>query len=190
MPALREQIYLIGYPQKQLVGSKLPSKGDCLKVLIYKLRFNKYTVKKSVDLVIRECLVFWQKAHIPFQNTDKSKKKLQQLYNDWKKLLKDKNRNSDIHQKRREEWKDSQNDLFDIAHNDALNRIKIQEDKDFLIMQRSKGRGGCIGGVDATLKKREDNRKRRKLREDLYRKKVLQGPSTSTGKFTSIINNI
>ena len=39
-------------------------------------------------------------------------------------------------------------DLFDIAHADALKMIKIEEDKLFLISQRKKGRPGSMSGGD------------------------------------------
>ena len=48
-------------------------------------------------------------------------------------------------------------DLFDIAHADALKTIKIEEDKLFLISQRKKGRPGSMSGGDRKLLKRERN---------------------------------
>ena len=39
-------------------------------------------------------------------------------------------------------------DFFDIAYTDSLNKITIEEDRQFLIEQRKKGRPGTIGGVD------------------------------------------
>ena len=38
--------------------------------------------------------------------------------------------------------------LFDIAHADALTIIRIQEDRDFLLAQREPGRRGYMGSVD------------------------------------------
>jgi len=45
--------------------------------------------------------------------------------------------------------------LFDIAHADALSMIKIDEDKQFLIAQRIKGRQGCMLGVNTKQTKIE-----------------------------------
>ena len=42
-------------------------------------------------------------------------------------------------------------DLFDISHANALNMIVLQEDKDFLLTQREKGRRGYMRSVDKTL---------------------------------------
>ena len=46
------------------------------------------------------------------------------------------------------QFKASLNDLFDIAHRDALSLIKIPEDKEFLIAQQETGRKGKMGALD------------------------------------------
>ena len=51
----------------------------------------------------------------------------------------------------------AQEDLFDIAHANALNMMKIEEDKDFLIAQRQKGRPGKMGNMDKNFVKKEAN---------------------------------
>jgi len=48
-------------------------------------------------------------------------------------------------------FKDNFNDLFDIAHSNALNTIKIHEDKLLLIKYREKGSHGCMMGIDSKL---------------------------------------
>jgi hypothetical protein len=55
------------------------------------------------------------------------------------------------------------NDLFDVAHQDALGMIKIPEDKAFLLAQREKGRRGIMAGVDVSLMNKE--KVRAKMRE-------------------------
>lgn len=40
------------------------------------------------------------------------------------------------------------NDLFDIASADGLNSMKFEEDKEFMRMQRQKGRKGSMAGID------------------------------------------
>ncbi|CAI6354394.1 unnamed protein product [Macrosiphum euphorbiae] len=46
-------------------------------------------------------------------------------------------------------------DLFDIAQADALEVIKIKEDRDFLISQRQKGRPGSMLGIDLKIINKE-----------------------------------
>ncbi|XP_049304081.1 uncharacterized protein LOC125776370 [Bactrocera dorsalis] len=49
----------------------------------------------------------------------------------------------------------SLDDLFDIATANAIEKMKLVEDKKFLEMQRQKGRPGCMMGVDKVLYDRE-----------------------------------
>jgi hypothetical protein len=58
----REKLFLIGYMNHQITGSKLPSKGDCLKFLFYNMRLTKLNLNDSASLVIDECIVFWKKS--------------------------------------------------------------------------------------------------------------------------------
>ncbi|GBM90827.1 hypothetical protein AVEN_3075-1 [Araneus ventricosus] len=48
------------------------------------------------------------------------------------------------------------NNLFDIAHANALEIINIEEDRKLLLSQREPGRRGCLMGVDMKLAKREE----------------------------------
>jgi adenylate/nucleoside-diphosphate kinase len=36
--------------------------------------------------------------------------------------------------------KEKLNNLFDVSHSNALNMVKIEEDKNFLLMEREKGK--------------------------------------------------
>lgn len=182
MPSLREEIFLIGYSKHQIVGSKLPSKGDCLKVFFHNMRTTKLTAKDSADLVVRECIIFWEKARIPVHDLHWCTKKMLRLYEEWKDLKKNISRVSDIHKNRRKLWSDNLGDLFDIARTDALELIDLEEDKQFLIKQRMKGREGCMLGVDCNLKKKEERKRNRKKQEELRKKLSDELPSTSSGK--------
>lgn len=58
-------------------------------------------------------------------------------------LQKGKSRNPQP-QIKKEVFKDSLTDLFDISHSNALQIIKIHENKKFLLAQREKGRKACM----------------------------------------------
>jgi hypothetical protein len=79
-----EKLFLIGYMNHQITGSKLPSRGDCLKVLFYNIRITKLNLNNSTSLVIEECIRFWKKARIPTQVSHICKSKLIKLYEEWK----------------------------------------------------------------------------------------------------------
>ena len=57
--------------------------------------------------------------------------------------------------KRKTKFIDVLDDLFDIAHANALQLIKIEEDREFLIAQREKRRRGCLGSIDMKLTRQE-----------------------------------
>lgn len=67
-------------------------------------------------------------------------------------------------------------ELFDIAHLNALDIIKIDENRQFLLLQRQPGRPGHMSGVDYKLSKKEDSafnkleelQKKRKRAEDEF----------------------
>lgn len=57
--------------------------------------------------------------------------------------------------KRKHTLVESLNDLSDIAHSSALSMIKIEEDKEFLLLRRQKDRRGCMIGAGLNLTKTE-----------------------------------
>ena len=68
-------------------------------------------------------------------------------------------------------FRDCLEDLFDIAHADALNMISNDEDKQFLMAQRGKGRRGCMNKIDGVLLEKN---KKRKERLEKRRKRSLK----------------
>jgi len=58
--------------------------------------------------------------------------------------------------KKNEQFISTLNDLFDIAQADALNIMKIEEDRSFLISQRQKNRPGSMLGVDLKITRKEE----------------------------------
>ena len=69
----------------------------------------------------------------------------------WRELQKNSTKSQDIHWRRSEQFQIDLDNLFDIAHMDALKRIKIEEDKMFLRRQREPGRPGCLAGLDKKI---------------------------------------
>jgi len=86
---------------------------------------------------------------------------------------------SEIIQNKRLEFSGSLDDLFDIAHQNALQIITIEDDKQFLVKQREKGRTGSLAGVD---RKTTGIEKRRLERLETKKERQLMNvdiPSTS-----------
>lgn len=82
------KIYLLEYDESQIVGSKLPSNGQVLKVLFYNMRKVKLDLRSSAYLVIKEAEIIWNKARIPVRQIDRSVQKVEALYQQWKNLQK------------------------------------------------------------------------------------------------------
>jgi len=131
----RIKIFLVGTMNNQITGSKLPSKRNCLSVLYYNMRYVHLNLNSSALLTIDECLIYWKKARIPTQDRDNCAKKLKKLYEELRSLEKNKTKIGNLYQVREKQFEETLDDLFDIAHSNAMNTIKIDEDKEFLLLQ-------------------------------------------------------
>lgn len=162
----KPNIFLIGVPSHQINGAKLPSNRQVLAVLFYNIREVKLNVSESANLVIRECIIFWEKARIPTRALPNCVKKLVELYHVWRDLQKNCKKTPIIYRTREKDFEGQLDNLFDIAHANALENIKIDEDKTFLIRQREPGRPGCLAGVDKKLANKEERAMQRRLAEE------------------------
>ena len=75
---------------------------------------------------------------------------------------------------KRDIFVDNMDDLFDIAHSEALEQLKNEEDKNFLILQRQKGRPGSMLGVNHKLKHKEERALKRTAMEIARRKRTYE----------------
>ena len=116
--------------------------------MAYNTRIVKLDLRSSAKLVVEEVSIFWQKAKIPTKDVYRCIDKVLSLHKKWSDLQKHSSRISGTHTKRETEFCEKLNDLFDIAHAGALDMMKCQEDKEFLLKQREKGRVGSMSGVD------------------------------------------
>lgn len=175
------RIDLIGYTMHQITGAKLPSNRQVLSVLFYNMRFVDLTAKESAKLTIRAAQIFWEQARIPVRKEDKCVDKLLKLYEMWKKIQKTKSEKRSISQQQVvDEFTQNLDYLFDIATFDALEKIKIVEDRKFLEMQRQKGRPGCMAGVDKMLYEPEKRALERQEKASARKRKYNEGTELLT----------
>lgn len=153
-----EHIFLIGSKETQILGSKLPSLKQVFQVFFFNLRTVKLNIRESANLVIRECIIFWEKARIPTRAVQHCVNKLIKMYENWRNLQKNAKITGEIYRKKENEFIVILDSLFDIAHSDALNIIKIDVYKEFLINQRLPGRPGCLSCVDKKETIKENRR--------------------------------
>ncbi|XP_050523024.1 uncharacterized protein LOC126895328 [Daktulosphaira vitifoliae] len=166
----RDKIYLINYNENQIVGSKLPSNIEVLRVIFYNMRKVKLNLRTSAHLVIKEVEVFWEKARIPVRKFQRCIDKLESLYLEWRNLNKSSKRTSLIHENKEKDFIGKFNELFDISHANAMEIMTIEEDKLFLMCQRDKETKVCMASSDYNLylqEKHELTQKSLKEQKDL-----------------------
>ena len=185
------QVYLLGSTVTELTGSKLPSLRMALGFFLHHLDMHK-TIRQSSAATAEEIAKFWHKARIPIRDVQNCQTKLEQTFEEWRLLKKNKGRQSVTQQSREAEFISRLDDLFDIAHANALSMMTVVEDKEFLLAQREKGRRGSMAGVDVKLAakekrsadKREQMLARQQQMEDLQKRQsetaVLISSSSSS----------
>lgn len=154
----KTDIWLVGQTSSTFSQTKLPSKKEVLSVFFYYKEEQKQTVRESAHFTSIDVLDIWNKARIPTRLKKHVVEKLEKLFKEWQNLKKNKEnkaRRSVSLKERESNWSHDLDELFDIAHADALQMIKIEEDKQFLLAQRQKGRRGKMGSIDKKLAKKE-----------------------------------
>ncbi|KAF0764130.1 Uncharacterized protein FWK35_00005448 [Aphis craccivora] len=109
-------VWLIGQMSQHLSETKLPSRKEVMSLFFYHKNIIKINVRDSARVTAVYVMTIWDNARIP---TVQRSEGLKEKENNWQKNL---------------------DKLFDIAHADALNTIRILEDKEFLLLQRKEGR--------------------------------------------------
>ncbi|CAH0560540.1 unnamed protein product [Brassicogethes aeneus] len=132
------------------------------------IREVKLSVSESANLVIRECVIFWEKARIPTRAVPNCVKKLVFLYQVWRDLQKNCKKPQEVYIKREQDFQNELDNLFDVAHAEALNKIEIEEDRLFLQQQREPGRPGFLAGVDKKFTEKEERLRQRNLELESY----------------------
>jgi hypothetical protein len=147
--------WLIGGEDDKICGNKLPSNHQVLRFFLYQHFTMKKTIRNSAMATVTQTLEFWQRGRIPTRQNIKAAMKVEKLYKQYTTLMKSKNKQSPGYNVSRENFYDSLDNIFDIAHSNALVTMEKQEDRDFLMAQREKGRRGCMISVDKVLAKHE-----------------------------------
>jgi len=168
------QIYLLGSTVTELLGPRLPSNRQVYGLFLHYHVTEKLTIRNAATTVIEEVKQFWERARIPVRDSQHCICKLEKLFNEWKVLKKHKNRETSLHKQQVAEFVENLENLFDIAHADALSMIKIAEDRAFLLAQREKGRRGMMGPVDQMLAAREKRVQEAAKKEEQRRLKAKE----------------
>ncbi len=192
----KSSFYLVGQANPTIMGSKLPSNRQALGLYLHHHFMEKKPSKMALKNSIQEIMKWWLKARIPSPAIQHCQAKLEKLVTAWKGLKKCEGRTSEAHKSNEESFVQKLDDLFDIAHAKAFEMIKIQEDRDFLMAQREKGRRRTMAGIDVTLASKEARvaaakdtleKRKRKLEEEVAFTSatvILKSSSTSSSSDT------
>lgn len=181
----KRKIKIIGEVSHQIVGAKLPSNRQVLQLFFYHTRFVKLNNKESARLAIDAALIFWQQARIPTREPHKCADKLLKIHTKWENLQRKSVKDMSSNMKKQyDQFVDDLDNLFDIAHSDALTNMRIEEDKAFLMQQRMKGRPGSMLGVDKKLADKEARSQLRKEKEEARKLKHIEASEVpQSGKY-------
>jgi hypothetical protein len=167
------EVWLIGQPITKIEGRKLPSKSDVLRRLFHLIRTDGHTVRDASCSVMKEVMIFWEMARIPTMADYHVVSKVEKEYEKWRVLQKTKYRRSASQKAMEKKFQEELDDLFDIAHANALQLITIDEDINFLLAQREKGRRGYMAGIDKELADQEERKKEKEEKYKRFREKQL-----------------
>ena len=123
-------IWLIGPETESLTGRRLPSKKEVLQVFFFMKKTN--SVKISAKLVTDQLLDFWHRARIPTKQPYHIVSHVEKLFDKYCKLKKNRGRDTEKQKINEAEFTQEIEELFDMAHEDAMTMITIDEDKVFL----------------------------------------------------------
>jgi hypothetical protein len=98
---------------------------------------------------------------------------VEKAFEEWRLLKKNRGRATSTQQANESVFKAKLDDLFDLAHENALAMITITEDREFLLAQKEKGRRGYMSGWDKELYNRE-NRAAKRQESLMARRQLME----------------
>lgn len=181
----RDEVFLIGIRDLEPLSrlNQLPTVRQTL------LRFHKFlqekkSVRNAAHLVIDEVRALWNKSSIPTQQPKHCIEKFEKIHASWLLLKKNKGRSSQSQRQREQLFTSNLDKLFDIAHAESDQLIKISADREFLIDQRGE-RKMIMTSVDIKLQKKQERVLQRKRRAEYLRQKTTECSETTAFASTS-----
>jgi len=150
--------------QGEFSGNLLPTSNEVLRLFFHYHKTMQETVAKSAQSVAEDVTKIWNNARIPTKYQPDIVSKIKCLFDEYTNIKKNKGRGNNKQRLKEQEFKENGNKLFDIAHQDANELIKIEEDRTFLDDQRGR-RQMKMSGVDKILSEREKRSHQRRQKE-------------------------
>ena len=182
-------VYIIGSLNEVITVVKLSSLWQVLGFFLYQHLTLKKSKREASAMRINAIQEFWQRARILTRERHHCQSKVEKMFLEWRHMKKNEKRKSKTQMEKEEEFSACFDDVFDVAHADALNMMTIQEDKDFLHAQREKGRRGTMAGLDATLAQKEKRNVTAMEQQTARANREKQTQEGSTSKVTLIVSS-
>ncbi|XP_063868853.1 uncharacterized protein LOC135104954 [Scylla paramamosain] len=176
-------VWLLGHSEEEITGSQLPSNSRVFRHFFYHHLNVKCTKSESVNAVVEAVFSFWTEAQIPTTTLFYTKKKLKDLVTKYEGLKKNCQCNSEMQRMKEQMFCDDLDELFDVAHKDALIMMKNEEERDFLLSQHGDHSQSSMAGVDMDHSKSLEKKKKRN--EEHERKKKSEAEKRATFKAIS-----
>ena len=183
------EVFLIG---KQELNTLSDSKQlPTVRKVLQRFHFffaNESSIRNASHHTIEEVVEVWSRAAIPTIIHCHIVTKLEKFDQQWRLLKKNKSRQSTSQREREAKFCNEIDLLFDIAPQDANEKIRIDEDRRFLEDQRG-SRQMYIEAKDKALERKQKRTEDRKFKEEKRRMSYLanQDPAASTS--TAIAND-
>ncbi|XP_050704488.1 uncharacterized protein LOC126989930 [Eriocheir sinensis] len=173
-------VWLIGQPNKDILGSRLPTKLSVMKKYFFHQKQEQLGRRKSVNLCLDAVMPFWEKARIPTMRRDNAIRKIESLLKRYDKLVKNKKRSEESCRVAEEVFMEEiKNEILDIGHSKALCMMKNEEDKSFYISQQDDPAQSSMGSVDMKMAKIESRKRHREEKQaelqdrEIHQSKIL-----------------
>jgi hypothetical protein len=114
------KVWLVGMPTADLICSRLPSKEKVLAKFMFHHINEKKSIKEASKIVATAVKFYWDKARIPTSRADFVEKKLIRLYSEYQELKKNRGKKFEGYRMKEEMFKSDLQDIFNVAHKDAL----------------------------------------------------------------------
>ncbi|XP_050339954.1 uncharacterized protein LOC126766137 [Bactrocera neohumeralis] len=137
-------IYLIGAPNPNVFGRKLPTVKEVMSVFFYHHVVLMETINKSLVNTVIKVEKQWHSAGLPICRRQNAVKKLRSLHSKWKSVQKNQNRYDSAAQvNNQSRFQKKLTELFDIKDSKSVDSLD-RDKKIFLAGQKSSNRRGII----------------------------------------------
>jgi len=152
----------IGQAQNKLPITCLPTYRMMFQRFYYEMLVIKRNVKQSSVVVAEELTNLWQKENIPTKEKQHVISKIKdEIYEEMVRVKKNIKRRDNKQLQKEQNLTNKLDKLFDIAHADAMTKMSVQNDRDFLIDQRGERKMMIGKKLDKRFMKKVQKRRER-----------------------------